>query len=343
VKIKESPRLKLLQSKEYNYIFNKNTGLFLRWGKTQEENPIFSQYGPEILDLELSTICHQGCEFCYKSNGINGSYMTFEIYRKILDKMPKILTQVAFGIGDVDSNPDLKKIVEYTRKKEVIPNITINGFRMGEKDWQWFAQNFGAIAISNYEEDACYGAVKKLTDLGMKQVNIHQLLSEETYEKCFSLLKDAKADKRLEKLNAIVFLSLKKKGRGEKFNIFENKKKYKELIDFAMYNKIGIGFDSCGAGKFLEAIKFNKNYNELEKLVEPCESSLFSAYIDVNGKYYPCSFCEGINEWGNGINVIKSQNFLKEVWMNKKTKEFREKMLKCIYKNKCRKCVMYEV
>lgn len=56
--------IKIFTSKDYNYVFNTETGAFARWGATKAEDPDFSPYGPEILDIEISTVCHQGCSFC---------------------------------------------------------------------------------------------------------------------------------------------------------------------------------------------------------------------------------------------------------------------------------------
>ena len=47
--ISETPKKKLICSKEYNYRFDKETGFFARWGKTKEEDPLFSPFGPEII------------------------------------------------------------------------------------------------------------------------------------------------------------------------------------------------------------------------------------------------------------------------------------------------------
>ena len=107
---------KYFYSDEINNAFNMRNGYNVMWGKNKDEDPKWSPYGPFILDLEVSTVCSgtdQGpCKHCYKSNTPKGEYMTFETFKSILDKMPKTLTQVAFGIGD------LPKIVYFKRKKK---------------------------------------------------------------------------------------------------------------------------------------------------------------------------------------------------------------------------------
>ena len=53
-RIMEDGESKCLASEEYNYAFNKRTGFFARWGRTLEDDPQWSPFGPEILDLEIS-------------------------------------------------------------------------------------------------------------------------------------------------------------------------------------------------------------------------------------------------------------------------------------------------
>jgi hypothetical protein len=66
--IGENKKVKFLKSDTYNYIFNKENGQFFRWGKTRDDDPLFSPFGPEILDLEISKgRCLGGCKFCSPS------------------------------------------------------------------------------------------------------------------------------------------------------------------------------------------------------------------------------------------------------------------------------------
>ena len=64
MRIKENEKVKMLRSENYNYNFNKENGNFERWGKTLEDDPQRSKYGPEIADIEITTICKFGCSFC---------------------------------------------------------------------------------------------------------------------------------------------------------------------------------------------------------------------------------------------------------------------------------------
>ncbi|MHA1989293.1 MAG: radical SAM protein, partial [Promethearchaeota archaeon] len=290
-------------SKDYNFIFNRKTGFFARWGKTQEDDPDFSPFGPEIADIEIATSCKgvgTPCNFCYKKNNPNGEYMTFETFKKLFAKLPPIITQIAFGIGDIDSNPDMWKIFDYCNENKVIPNVTVNGAGITNKIADKLVSKCGAVAVSYYDKDLTFNTIKKLTDRGMEQVNIHFMISDETFDKARSLIDDRQNDKRLSKMNAIVFLSLKKKGRAKNRYTQLSQEKFNELVNFALSNNVAIGFDSCSAFKFLRSVGNDSKY---ETYIEPCESSLFSSYFNVKGDFYPCSFMEGEENWEDGIKL----------------------------------------
>jgi len=342
--IKENETWKCLRSETYNYNFNKKTGYFERYGTSKDDDPQYSFAGPEIADIEIvEGKCSGNCPWCYKSNSIDQdiNYMTFDVFKEIFHKLPRTLTQIAFGITDIDANPDFKEIVEYCRNndyQEIVPNVTINGNNMTSEWYDFLAKNMGAVSVSHYNNDTCFNAIKELTDRGMKQVNIHKLLSESTYKSCFDLLKKRKEDSRLKDMNAIVFLSLKNKGDRNNLKPLTNQEDYNILIMAALDNNIPTGFDSCGSKKFEKFLDVHSEYEHFRQYVEPCESSLFSTYINTNGKFYPCSFIEDEIKWGKGLDVTNCNNFIKDIWNNKKTIEFRKLLL-----SGCRNCPYFNV
>jgi MoaA/NifB/PqqE/SkfB family radical SAM enzyme len=338
MKILENDFAKMLVSEECSYFFRKADGYTEVWGKTRKEDPLYSPYGNFIADIEISTICGTRgklCPFCYKQATQKGEYMPLDTFKKLFAKLPKTLTQIAFGTGEIDSNPDTFEIFQYTRDQGVIPNVTING-RITKEEAEKLSKVCGAVSISHYSDDTCYSAVEMLSNAGLKQVNIHQLVSLETEEQCKQVLLDAKTDPRLKGLGAIVFLSLKQRGRGEGYHVLPREKRF-ELFRLMQESKIGYGMDSCGASLFLSYIKAT-NQPELEQFIEPCESGLYSFYIDVEGRGYPCSFSPGTPGWETGIDVLNSSDFLQDVWFDKKVVEWREGLLKC-----SRSCPIYKV
>ena len=337
----EGVLVKKFTSENANYIFDTKTGRMMLWGKTFEDDPDYFP-APNILDLEVTTKCNGGCKFCYKSNTTSGKNMTFDTFKRIFDVLPKSITQIAFGADrDLSSNPDLVAMMNYARKHNVVPNITTA--YVTDEMADILSTLCGAVAISRYaNKNECYDSIKKLTDRGMTQVNIHLMVSEETYDRCVETINDAVTDPRLKKLNAIVCLCLKQKGRGETFHTLSDEK-FKNLVDLAVKNKVGLGFDSCGSLRALKALG-----KKIQSCVLDCEASLQSSYINVDGFYFPCSFCEGEGSWEEGLNVLDckdSNEFSEKIWNHPRTDLFRKILMASAKNNefKCRECPMFNV
>lgn len=342
-KVMENDTCKILKSEDHSYYFNKKSGLHIRVGKDQKD-PLWGL--PELADIEISEICSgvgSLCKFCYKSNTPSGKNMDFKTFKKVLQNLPASINQIAFGIGDILGNPDLFDILEYTRYKGIIPNITINGAQLDKEIAEFFAKTLGAIAVSYYDRETTYNAIKLLTDAGMKQVNIHYVLKQDRFEEAFKLIEDMKTEPRLQAMNAVVWLGLKPKGRAK--NNFDplSKEQFDKLLKACFESEIRYGMDSCSAIKFLNFAKENfteEQYKVAETLSESCESTCFSLYINCEGKFFPCSFIEG--EDFEGLDCTASDlNFLEDIWMHPTTVAVRNKILEAKSCNKS--CYKYEI
>ena len=354
IQFSENDTTKIVRSESYNYNFNKVNGQFARWGKTYLEDPIMAPF-PEIMDIEVSEICNgvpdksgieKPCRFCYKSNTRSGRNMSLSLFKKIIDKTlidgkHSFLTQIAFGAdAKAKSNPELFDMMNYAKSKGIISNITVAN--LDEITAKRLSMSCGAVSVSRYEnKDICYDSVKRLTDNGLKQVNIHVMLSVETISLVKETLRDYKTDSRLEKLNAIVILSLKKKGRGACYSQV-SQDQFKELVDYSMSNSIPIGFDSCSFPKFEYSVRNDPNYKELMMMSEPCESTLFSQYVNVEGKFYSCSFCENSESFPIGLDIANCNDFIKDMWFHPTTVLWRNTLLAKRKQNDF-SCPVYEV
>jgi len=100
MKVFENEDSRILRSPDYNYNFNKLDGFFARWGKTSKDDPQFSPFGPEIADIEITTICEMGCQYCFVP----------ETQIKLLDEI-KNIEDVKVGDKVLSKNIDYNKIV----------------------------------------------------------------------------------------------------------------------------------------------------------------------------------------------------------------------------------------
>ena len=352
----DTPKNKAFFSEEFNYVFDKRDGRTVMWGKTYEDDPDVAPF-PMLIDMEITERCHGICtkygngggidtvlkkenpctSLCYKSNNPNvGEVMSFETAKKIIDKLPKQCTQIAFGTdASLVTNPEWYKIFCYARDNGIIPNVTVADIT--EETAKRIASVCGATSVSRYgDRDVCYNSVKYLTDAGLSQVNLHIVLYKNNMENVYETLEDIKNDHRLKKLNAIVFLSLKQKGYGVKQEPI-SQEEFSALIMKCKELGINFGMDSCSGRRFFNTIKGTEMEN-LGVYVTKCESSRESFYINAKGEGFPCSFTEGTKGWETGIDVVNCKDFIEDVWYNPRLHNFREILLM----NDCN-CPIYNV
>lgn len=351
---------KVIRSPEYNLLFDTETGFMARWGRTKDDDPEMCPWGPEIADIEISTVCNgigkdvdsrKPCVWCYKSNTGQGENMNLETFKNVFAKLNQAgtLTQIAFGIGDLDANPDLWDIMGHCREHNVIPNITVNGMGIDDDDAAMLAMHCGAVAVSHYgiNHGPCFDTIKRLTDQGLRQVNIHKLLSRQTYKDCFRLIDQVRIDPRTRKLKAIVFLLLKPKGDRNDLDGIVSLEEYKTLMSYAIDKGVSVGMDSCSAPMVLRILP-----EQYVQSVEPCESTLFSIYVNVRGEMFPCSFTEGTPGWEVGVPLDSPlrPDDAQFLWYNPRIVEWRRNLLasssgcsSCDVQRYCRSCPVYDV
>ena len=352
--VKTKDNQKHFRSKEYNFDFNMKTGFFARWGKKVEDDPVYSPFGPELFDIEIASgYCNGGCPWCYKGNTPtqDRQYMSFETYRCLFDKIKiPTLTQIAFGITSIDANPDMWKIMEYTKENEIIPNYTTNGIGVTKEIVEQTKKICGACAISVYPHtrEKAYEAIKLYLDSGMNQVNIHFMLCKETLDFAYQVLYDIQTLPILKGVHAIVFLQYKDKNPKSHFTqptFIE----FQNLINYCLGHNVGFGFDSCSSAMFMKSVMDREDVDKLIQSVDNCESTLMSFYINVNGMGFPCSFLESVNDWENGIDVLHCNDFIKDVWYHPKVIIYRKVLLdsskdcRCKFSGSCRSCFIYNI
>lgn len=258
-----------------------------------------------------------------------------------------ILLQVALGITSIAAHPEFFDICDYLRSNNVVPNVTINGSDpLTDVEIDRLVKTMGAMAISinmwNFEKG--YDLIDKIIKAGGKQINVHYVVSQQSYEFAYKLCDAKLKDKRLEKVNALVFLSLKPKNRGEKLAMLPEKDFHK-LIQYCLTNNIPFGADSCSAHKVLRSFTVEQ-YPILKQYIEPCEASKFSFYINADGKHYPCSFLEDEKRdiWEQGIDLFEVTDFVKDVWEHKSVLKFRDDVNETnLDKNGCSNCCHFEL
>lgn len=345
----------------YNYAFNTNDGKFIRFSNKYNIDPKISKLGPEIADIEISTLCNNRCPFCYKGNNKNGKNMSVQLYKKIINTLNQnnTLTQVALGVGTVESIDieDFKDILSYTRSLCIVPNITIPSYKIDKEYMDAIAKYCGAISISNYDIRYTIELVKEFDNYRKIDTNklynicIHQRLCKETIKEINDLITHLILNPDEAKLiNSIIFLTHKNtdstKVPAHKITMNE----FKDIIQRLRQYNICYGFDSCGCYNFLNAVKNDINYNSYYSMVDSCESTLFSIYVNVEGKVFPCSFVEKCNDLNDinsklpQITIDKNYDLLMDIWYESNINLLRKKLYNSYDDNlKCYKCPYFDI
>lgn len=323
-------------SEDYRCFFDKTTGYNCRFGKRVEDDPSWCPLGPEILDLEISVGgCppvkgSSNCRYCYKNNtNRQPENMSFETFKKIFDSFPKNLSQIAFGITGLKTNPAMPAMFRYCRENGTIPNVTTVGADMDDETLDALCRWCGAVAVSCYTgaKELCYGTIKRIKDYASEKykrdmhVNMHIVLSKDNLEHVREVLADIAAGK-VEGLRSVVLLRIKPVGRASNMDCSVPLDVYRELVSFCLEKNISFGFDSCSATPVMDVLK-EMGKPELCASAEPCESGKLSSYINVKGEYWHCSFCErsdfvkpvnvldyeSATEWWNSDEMNRVRNF----------------------------------
>jgi hypothetical protein len=309
-------KMTFCEDRHYNCFFNKLSGYNVRFGTEVDEDPDCCELGPEILDLEISVggcVPVKGttnCKYCYKNNtSAAPTNMTLEKFQQIISTFPINLSQIAFGITGLNTNPDLPAMLKICREVGIVPNLTTVGADMDGAIKDALCKYCGAVAVSCYTgaKELCYKTIKDLHDYAKSEykrdmhINMHIVVSKDNMPHVREVLADIAA-KKVDGLRSVVFLRIKPCGRAKNMDCIVPKSIYEELVEYCIDNDISFGFDSCSATPVIEVLT-GIGRADLCSSCEPCESSKLSSYINVKGEYWSCSFAER-TDFIKPINVL---------------------------------------
>ena len=325
-----------MYGEDYEIFFNTQSGFELLRGRDGKPDP-FSLELPSLIDVGIMGHCKNKCPFCYQGNEYE-PHMSLENFKRIIDETKHHVNQIALGgRGDPNLHPNFREIVEYARANGVVPNYTTSGFGLTD-DQIKASQMCGAVAVSNYKTQETYDALNRLIDAGIK-TNIHFLLTKNTFFDAIKILHNynpwASIVPRiipfdLNKINAIVFLLFKQKGRGSQLDWLPNSDQLrvfsKALADIDNKGlKTKIGMDSCLIN---HVIKYVTLPPSIAMAIDTCEGARMSMYITPSMEATPCSFSD------KAQRISLKNKTIKEIWENGESfKQFRKVLMKT--KNNC--------
>lgn len=308
----------------YTALFDEKTGVAVR-GNSNGKDIFWKQSGPELLDISITNYCDKGCSFCYRQSGINGKFMSVQLFEKIvLDAQKLGVYQIAIGGGNPNQHPNFIDFLKISRTHGIVPSYTTNGMGMTDDIYYATKKYAGAVAVSWYEPyDLPIRVIHKCFDLKIP-INIHFVLDNDNIQQVYELI----GSDVVNFVNAIIFLSYKPVGKVKR-NVLTETKELKQLLLFlTSYNRCKIGFDSCMISH-LVSHKYDINLDSIDF----CEAGRFSAFISEEGIMFPCSFMCGNSM--SGCDLANSSMI--DIWRNSEVFiEIRKRL--CTPKDKCLGC-----
>lgn len=308
--------------------FEDEKGIYYRSGILEQgqdtgEEPFRASF-PHLLDIGIMGHCEHGlsglCQStgtqCYQSGGeLFDENMPLHQYQKIIGQCEGKVFQVALGgRGDPDCHEDFESILDYTRQKGIVPNLTTSGYRLDVNKAKVIRQYCGAAAVSYYRNSYTDRAIDRLVSEGVT-TNLHYVLGKNSITEAIEMLEE---DRIPQGVTRVIFLLHKPVGMGRQDNVLETRDERVERFFKALKHPSRIdrvGFDSClvpGVIAYAPEIAVPS--------FDACEAGRFSGYIDANLHFSPCSF-DRTQRWA----VDLQKYALEEAWEGEAFSDFRQR------------------
>lgn len=303
-------------------------------------------FPPNDITIELSTVCEQECEICFRFPlAISPENMSFELFKIVLARITecnsKSLKYLNFvGLGEVFCNENLIDILKYTKQAypKVLINITTGLVPFNENAIKSILEGklVDQLNISIDHVEAKYSYLhpfneQTLTNID-KLLELHRahhpklnvrfqsiLISKAQIEKILNFAKSKGIDQlHFIRLNLHAFkgnTNVKRIEQEEEIKLMTFARKYAKLnkVKITHHNSFNI---------------FMKIASHFDKI---CLISDDHMFIDVNGNVLPCFYLRE-HSFGN----IKN-NSLKEIFSTSKKRIFYSEQKHC-----CKYCDVYK-
>lgn len=274
---------------------------------------------PLDAHFAVTTRCNMYCKGCYNTVKSDGSYdIDFEKAKRIIDNLAELsVLSVSFGGGEPTLYPYIIELAQYTRSKNILPNMTTNGLTMTE-DFAEKCRVFGNVHFSVHKPSdipIAFQAAKIYKKKTGKKAGLNFLITTQTYPLMEDIVKKANRSA----FNKILFLRYKKTSKNtgiddlqmdsempqvlEKLKSLSRKSRLMFLFDCSLMQEIAC--TRLISKKLLKQVDANG-----------CFGGNMYIAVDVNGNFKPCSF------WGETFGSAETLDY--DNWMNnEKLQNFR--------------------
>lgn len=290
---------------------------------------------PLDAHFAVTTRCNMYCKGCYNTVKADGCQdIDLDKAKRIIDNLAELsVLSVSFGGGEPTLYPHIIELAEYTRSKNILPNMTTNGLTMTD-DFAKKCKVFGNVHFSIHKPSdipIAFNAAKVYKKHTGKKAGLNFLITTQTYQ----LIEDVVKKANKSAFNKILFLRYKKTQKNTDIEDLhmdsEMPQVFEKLKSLSSKSRLMFLFD-CSSMQEIACSKIISK--KLLKKVDAngCFGGNMYIAIDVNGNYKPCSF------WNETFGSAEHLNY--DNWMNnEKLKAFRNKHSS----DKCKDCEYMEL
>ncbi len=301
----------------------------LKFMKTNSTKPLIISNKPVIAQIEPTSLCNLKCEMCIREKtGVPIGTMTFENFKKILDKLDSLFKIHLSGQGEPFLNPEIFKMIDYANKRGITVFFTTNATVLTKEVIEKMCEvEIGEIGISiDSTKKEVYEKIRRGANFEKVKNNVKNLAFEFKKRKKKTILSTTAVimKSNIDEVEEFVLfaneLGIKKVG----FQTMQEKEDYITMYDSPVKKQTVSNFNSKLKEKIRKArVLADKYHISLifdEEKSPGCVWPWRSIYITWNGYVTPC--CKILNYNKPYFGNILNEDFWK-IWNGKNYQEYR--------------------
>lgn len=287
----------------YNYGIDKKSGTKIRFDLLSGFK--YKPKYPESIDIKITDYCKNKCEWCAESSSVKGKHANIDDILSLFKNTEGI--EIAIGGGCILDYPEIEKLIDELRINN-FPSVTINqkdiensNYTIFETKKELFNKVYGiGISVYNSYDDSFINYIKNLPKPLKNKIVMHTILGINTCNKIKHMIDN--------KINKILILGYKKKGRGETYYMLNHAVKLNieriknSILNLIKTDNLILAFDNLAINQL--NLKEIIDHNTWKTYFMGNDGE-FSMYIDfVKNKYSLSSYdFKNIHELNNSIKL----------------------------------------
>lgn len=308
-------------------------------GIKKKEGIVFKENiysSPLDAHFAVTTKCNMYCKGCYNTvKSDEKKDIDFDKAKRIIDNLASLsVLSVSFGGGEPTLYPHIIELAEYTRSRNILPNITTNGLTMTD-DFAKKCIVFGNVHFSIHKPEdieTAFNAAEIYKNNTRKKAGLNLLITKETYPLLEQIVKRANKS-AFKKILFLRYKQTKKNMDTEGLNADDLiKNALLKIKELSRHSRLMFLFD-CSVLQEIASLGLIPP-RRLERVdANGCMGANAYIAIDADGMYKPCSFW---NETFGDAQTLDYNEWIKSSKLNEfRSFKCREHCNACDYSKVC--------